>query len=691
MPNLSGTRIRQVFFVALLVFALPAILFSGVILLSSAEASDSNELFYLTILHTNDEHSSLIPHSPTVDFHPERENPAVGGYARLASAVNEIRHKKETAGEPVLLLSAGDYIGGSPYSWLIPEGISPELKLKQIIGYDAVVIGNHEYDYGPEILADYYLEAGYPSAHEQTVILASNTVAPPDHPLAREGLYRESSLLVLDNGLKVGLFGLIGEYAISVTTANDPVEFKDQHETAKNLVENLRSQGAQVVIAITHSSVEEDIELARDVEGIDVIVGGHTHTALYEPVIENDTLILQAGSHLAYLGQLELAYNPSTGEVRVRNYENNEPFLIPLDYRFPNDPEIDSVIDEYTAELNTLIAEKTGGLFQHVLDTVALADFEIPNFPPQQESPFGNFVTDAMRLVTWEKTGQRADFAVQANGTIRGSVTPGTMPHALGKISVYDLAELIGLGIGLDGSAGYPIVAVYLTGEEIYRFLEVAALFTEMMTDTYFLQFSGLRYEYNPQNAILFTIPFIDQPLPTTRAVISAERYTGDGRQGYDDELYVPLERGDHELYCLITDAYHVSFLPMIGELMPQLEIVLKDRNGSPVSVDEIEKLVVRVDGEELKVWATVLEYAATQALGSSGLPEIDEYYATTAGRINPTWSIPLIIWPILIILFLIAGIILLIRRRRLRKKIKITSEGDGDDNRERAKDNPTG
>jgi 5'-nucleotidase / UDP-sugar diphosphatase len=649
------------------IIVLLAMIFFGFPGILSASPAEEEEL-YLTILHTNDEHSALIPHSSTVDFHPEKENPTIGGYGRIASAVNEIRAIKETTDEPVLLLSAGDYIGGSAFSWLIPAGFAPELEIKQIIGYDAVVIGNHEYDYGPDILANYYIEEGYPEAHEKTMVIASNTVAPPDHPLAEQDLYRESALIVLDNGLKVGLFGLIGKQAISYTTANEPVEFTDQHETARRMVEQLRGDGAQLIIAITHSRVEEDIDLARDVPGIDIIIGGHCHTSLYEPIIENDTVIVQTGSLLEYLGQVELAYNLQTGEIRLRNEENNQPYLLKMDSTIPLDPAVTEVIETYTAELNTLIETKTGGLFDNILETVAYADFEIPNYPPLQESPFGNFVTDAMRLITWEKTGYRADFAIQANGAIRGSVIPGSMPESFGQVSAYDLAELVGLGIGPDGSAGYAIVAAYLTGEEIYRALEVAALLSEMMGDTYFLQFSGLRYDYNPQNAVLFTVPFLDLPIPTTRAVTSAERYSGEGRQGDDEDLYIPLERGDEELYCLITDTYIVSFLPMVGEILPQLDIILKDREGNPVPDDELDRLVVSVDGQELKVWATVLEYAARQPIGPTGLPEIDAYYASTAGRINPVWTVPLITWPILIILILVVLIVLLVRRRRLRK-----------------------
>jgi len=636
------------------------------------------EELYLTIIHTNDEHGAAIPHSPTVDYHPTKENPTRGGYARLAAAVKQIRAEKSAAGEPVLLLSGGDYIGGSPYSWLIPRGYAMELKLKQMIGYDAVTVGNHEYDYGPDILARYLSEAGYPEAHQVTAVLASNAIVPADHPLATKGLFREFVLLTLDNGLRVGLFGLIGAQAVSYTTANEPVTFADQQETARRMVEELRSQGAQLVIALSHTGVEhgEDQQIAMAVPGIDVIISGHCHTALHAPIVEGSTFIVQAGELLRYMGRLDLAYNPETGELRARNEENEVPYLIPLDYQVPLDPETDAVIEEYTVLLNELIAEKTGGRFVSVLDSVALSAFEVPNTPRLQESPFGNFVTDAMRLITEEKTGRKVDFALQANGSIRGSINPGTMPHAFGQISVYDLAELIGLGIGPDGDAGYPIVAVYLTGEEMRRALEVAALLSEMLGDTYFLQFSGLRYNYNPNNAVLFTIPFINQPLPSTMifpsgAVVSAERYSGEGRQVDDDSLYVPLERGDEELYCLVTDTYILSFLPMVGEMMPQLDLVLKDSAGNPVPDDQLDSLIVYTDGQELKVWATVLEYAASQPKGSSGLPEIEEYYAVTAGRINQVWTIPLFIWPLLILLAIIALIVFLVLRRRKRKKAR--------------------
>ena len=644
LKNKSFFRCYQVTIIlaAMILFCL---LINSAALASPEQPNPDSETIYLTILHTNDEHGALIPHSPAVDFHPLRENPTIGGYARLATMVNSIRQEKDTSGEPVLLFSGGDFIGGTAFSWLVPLGYTPELSIKQAIGYDAIVIGNHEFDYGPEVLADYLKVAGYPEAHSNTAVLASNIVPPEGHSLIQDQLYLESHIIHLNGGLKVGVLGLIGKDAVTVTTANDPVVFTDQHERARLIVDQLKQQGAELVIALTHSGVDEDLMLAAEVDGIDVIIGGHCHTALEEPLYKNETVIVQAGAHLEYLGQLELSFQPSSGNVTVLNEYNNRPYLVRLDHEVPLDPAIESIVDDYSVLLNSYITSKTAGNIQNILEPVAFSGFIIPEDPPLQETPLGNYITDAMRLVVARKTEHSPDFAIQANGLIRDRINPGTMPHSFGAITFYDLVKVLGLGKGPDGMAGYPLVAVYMTGEDILGVLEAAVLLEEVMGNDFFLQFSGLRYTYNPGNAVLFTIPFLDLPVPTTRAVIDAEIYTGEGRQSEGDENYISLKAGDQDLYCLVTDFYVASFLPMIGEMIPQLDLTLRDQEGRPVAVDNLEELIITVNNEELKLWQAVVEYTSAQPVGGSGLPEIDAYYASTAGRINPVWTFPLVVW----------------------------------------------
>ena len=628
--------------------------------------SQETEELYFCILHTNDMHSALIPHSPAIDYHPREEDPTRGGFARLATAISEIRESKTNEGEPVLLLDAGDFLGGAAFAWLALDGQAAELTIMQEMGYDAVVIGNHEYSYGADTLAQYLLEAGYPEAHRRTVVLASNIETSPNHPLTTWNLYQNTGLFELENGLKVGVFGLIGEGAILVTAETGDVKFLDQHETARRAVRKLTEQGADVIVGITHSGVDEDRELARGVPGIDVIVGGHCHTALYRPVLEDDTIIVQAGSLGSYLGQLELSYNPGTGKVRVRNEETNRPYLIPIDSNFACHPEIEALVREYTITLNELVKEVTGGRFDDIMSTVAKSDFVLSHDPQLSETPLGNLVTDAMRLVAQEVAGKRVDVAVHASGSIRKSVFPGATEHSRGNISFYEIIEAIGLGYGRDSYPGCPIVSIYLTGEELRRGLEVGILLHEFVGDSAFLQFSGLRYSYNPDNVVLLSIPFIDLPIPTTRAVTGAELYTGDGLQPVNGQGYVPLERGDQTLYHVVTDAYILLLLPMVAEMLPQLDIVPKKVDGAPVPLERIDELIIHhADGRELKVWEAVVSYAAAQAPGVDGVPRISNYYEAVAGRINKTWSFPFRGWLILIVAVIVTGIVFLFLRRR--------------------------
>ncbi len=638
---------------------------------SVARAEAPIEELCLTILHTNDEHASLIPHSPAIDHDPlNPEDPTVGGFTRLATAIAAIRSEKDQVGEPVLLLGAGDFLGGTPFSWLAPAQVAPELALMQSLGYDAVTIGNHEYDYGPDVLADYLQAAGYPAAHERTVVLASNTLPNSGHPMAQDGLLRQSAIVELSNGLRVGLFGLLGTEAQSLAADTGEFAFLDRQETARQRVADLRRERVDLVIAITHAGLAEDRALAQAVPGIHVIVGGHSHTVLQEPVIEGSTIIVQAGADTAYLGRLELAYS-AMGELRIRNSELGHSYLIPIDASIPPDREISLLVEGYRHRLDGLLAEMTGGRYDNVMAPLASADFDLPYRPPFQETPAADLIADAMRLVSQEAIGTRVDVAVQANGSIRAPILRGRLPHAAGQISFYDLASTIGLGYGQDGYAGYPIVSVYLTGEELRRLLEVSVLLQELLGDDFFLQYSGLRYEYDPENAVLLTVPFLDLPLPTGRSVTRADLYVGNGLQpAGDDPGYVSLEWGDEKLYHLVTDRYILSFLPMVGEMLPDLLIEPKDATGNVVSPEEFDRLIVHgPDGRELKVWQTVVDYVSMQPLGAKGLPHIPPYYAQISGRIEVVRSFPLIALVYGLFLVPIAALAVLLVRRKGRRR----------------------
>lgn len=631
----------------------------GLALLCAAPLAAA-DIKHFTLLHTNDEHSTLLP-SPLIDHHPTEPNPAHGGFARLAAAVNVIRDAKTAADEPTLLLSGGDFLSGSPFAWLALDGQAPELALMQEIGYDAVALGNHEFDYGAERLADYLAAAGYPEAAARTVLLATNTQPPAGHPLQASGIERWH-IHTLDNGLRVGLFALMGEHAQNVAPLAAPVTFGDATEAARDAVAALHKADVDLVIAITHSGVAEDKALANAVDGIDLIVGGHTHTALYEPLIVNDTIIVQAGTQLRYLGVLELAYDSDSQRLAIRNDPDSQPFLQPLDHSVPEDPTIAAAVDEYTQRLNALVADLTDSAVTDVTAPLIASAFPLPHRPPLQENQLGNFIVDAMRTVGEAATGEPVDFAVQANGLIRGTLQPGSMPYSEQHVGFMDLIELAGLGFGPDGKPGYPMVSLYFTSEEIRRIVEISVLVSQLEGDIFFLQFSGLRAAYDPARSILFTLPIVDTPIPTGRAVLELERYVGNQVQG--DGRYEPIDTKDDRLYHVIADHYLAAFLPFVGEIVPHLGLVMKDRDGNPISADDA---IVRRDGREVKTWQALIEYAVSQPVGPLGLPTVPSYYETTAGRLQERATLPLLLAPGLIAAAfpaLIVGFVVWRRRR---------------------------
>lgn len=610
----------------------------------------------VTILHTSDEHSAVLP-VPLVDYRPGEAGPAQGGFARLAAAADAWRARKAAEGEPVLLTSAGDNLGGSPFSWLILEGEAPELSLMIEAGYDVVTFGNHEFDYGPDRLAGYLRAAGYPEAGQRTAVVATNMRPPSGHPLEQLGI-RRTHLVTLPNGLRVGFLGLLGKHAVRVALAAEPVTFDDALVAAAAAAADLREAGAHVVVAITHSGLEEDRALARAVPAIDVILGGHEHRLLEEPEWVEGTPIVHTGTRLAQFAVIELGYDPETGAVRVRNPETGTPYVVPLDGSFGESDRLTPLIEAYRARLDARFADWSGGRIPSVAAVLARAEFDVPARPRLAETPFGDFVTDAMRHAVERATGEPVDFAFQANGNIRGDMVAGRAPWSRGGITAFDLAGAVGLGAGPDGLPGYPLITVWLTGDEVIRALEVSALLSQLLGNPYYLQVSGLRARYDPGRAILARIPVRGTPIPTGRAVLAAERETPDGP--------VPLARGDERLYRVVADRYVAGFLPMVGRLVPRLAIVPKDRDGRPI--EDLDAAIVYRDGRELKVWQAVLEYAAAQPPGEDGVPRIPAGYAAPAGRLEVVDGPPIWAWPAAglgLAGLLLGGVGAMVRKRR--------------------------
>ena len=496
-----------------------------------------------TILHTNDLHSRFLGWAPALDYTPHitGDDDTLGGMARIKTAVDRIRDDRTN---PVFLLDAGDFSMGTAFHLFFREE-AYELSLMKIMGYDAVALGNHEFDLKPDGLAAMLNSAagkdGLPS------VVASNVVFDPaeegDDTL-EDAFRRELAVpwkLLRREGLTVGIFSLIGRDAADVSPFASPVSFADPVETAKEMVRLLREdQGADVVVCLSHSGVREEPDLSEDeilaeeVAGIDVIVSGHTHTALSEPLVRNGTLIVQTGSFGENLGVLDMTFRD--GRVSMKEYR-----LIPIDDSIPGDPEITALIEGYK---HSLADNFFSGWTDRLNGVIAETAFDL-NWT-HDESNMGNLIADSIlwNIRRLEPSPEGAPpISLESNGLIRDSLLRGET----GRVAVSDLFRAFPLGFGPDTEPGYPILKVYLSAAEIRKVLEVVTTIAPMKGEDYFLHFGGIRFSFNPLR------------LPFDR-VTRVEILTG--------EAWAPLDCSgrNRTLYPVYTNLYNASMISVIGK-----------------------------------------------------------------------------------------------------------------------------
>lgn len=571
---------------------LPLLLLGGLLASSAATAAERS----FTLLHTNDWQSRLLGFGPNNEYTPATtgDDDTVGGVARLATLLAQ-RHAA-AGNEPLLLLDAGDFTMGTLFHTLARETGS-ELQLLSELGYDAVTLGNHEFDFRPAGLAAMISAAHQAKGDALVPLLASNMRFSAEdsgddslqaHAEAGRILpYR----LIERGGIRFGVFGLLGNDAVAVSPMAAPLTFVDPLETARATVAKLREEGAEVVILLSHMGISqqddnswrgEDVELLEQVPGIDVVIGGHSHTALPQPILVDGTRpVVQAGSEIQYLGELRMSIGED-GKVRMRDYR-----LLPVDDRTPGDPDITAQVEGFKAQVEARVLAPRGYRFDQPLAKVDQRlgrDFS--------EQSLANLVTDALR------SSVGADLAFTGNGTLRDDLIKGR--H--GVQSVSDLFRIAPLGIGqFDDEPGYPMIKAYLSAREIKNLLEVLLLAYHLRSDSYYPRVSGLRFSYNP-----WRVPF-DR---VSRIEI------GDAERGYRE-----LALDDPRLYSIAATSYVGSFTWLVPELTKGLlDLVPKDAEGRPLA--RIEDAIVDQDPardgvQELKEWQALLDHIRR-------LPDVD-------------------------------------------------------------------
>ena len=298
-------------------------------------------------------------------------------------------------------------------------------------------------------------------------------------------------IVIERGGIRFGIFGVLGKEAM-IYTSGGATTFADPIETAKEMVKILReTEKVDVVIALSHGGLEkgkdgrytdgEDVRLARDVPGIDVVISGHSHTELQEAIIVNDrTPVVQTGKESRNLGELVITLDG--GKLTVESYR-----LHPIDDTIVGDRAIAAEIEQLKKSVTEAAFASRG---YRVDQPLAIAPRDLPNTFTDISAGtlLANLVTDSFRKAT------KADIGFTANGMMRAGLSRGKT----GVQTVYDIFAVAPLGSGVvDPTPGSTLVTGYFTGQDLKNLLEFFLVDNPAHPGEYFPRASGMRFRYD--------------------------------------------------------------------------------------------------------------------------------------------------------------------------------------------------
>ena len=625
-----------------------------------------------TILFTHDLHSHFLPQSTA-------EGGESGGYARLKTVIDGERAMNPDA----LLVDGGDFSIGSLIQTLYTTQAA-ELRTMGAMGYDAVTIGNHEFDHkgtgfaemlnsakaaqqaAVELLLvdarpledmDAYKERFGPVTPVLPMLLEANYAPADDNPdraFIRSAMenYGVTDCMTLERGgVTYGLFGLMGVDSDECAPTSGFTR-TDAAKAAKRCVETLKGEGAEIIVCLSHSGTgdslasSEDEELAKAVDGIDVIVSGHTHSTLAEPLVVNDTYIVSSGPYCQNLGSLTFSWDDG-GEKRLLDYR-----LIPIDETVAENPEIAGLVEQWKDMVGETYLARYGLTYDEVL-THSDYDLNTPASAVQENNGLGTLVSDAFLWADRTLNAAYADsphtVSVTADGVLRANLPAGDLTAAMAF-------DVLSMGVGEDGTSGFPLVAVYLTGKELKAAMEVDASVTPIMPAAQ-LYMSGAKYAFNTKR--MFFNRVYD-------AALTDVTFDESGTEN-------AYEIDDNALYRVVTGMYSAQMLGTVkSKSMGLLSLEPKQANGTPVT-DFADCILYDANGNELKEWYALAAYL--EQFGEDGLPDryadpangckqVSDSFAP--GQLLAGWNG--ITWAVLgIVLLILVLILLLIRSLRRR------------------------
>jgi len=468
----------------------------------------------LTILHINDFHGRLLPY--TVKSISEKI--PVSGVAYLAQMINEERSKNP---EGTILLSAGDMFQGTPQSNIFRG--EPVVEIMNYLKFDAMAVGNHEFDWGQEVLQKLSSISNFP-------YLSANIVDKDGKYLP----YLKPYVIIERKGLKIAIIGLTTPETAYITKPDyvKDLKFLDPVEILPNIIDDVRNKGANLVVVLSHLGFDADKELAEKVSGIDVIVGGHSHTVVTNPVVVRGVIITQAGYNGIYLGVLEIKIQPETNIILGYTRENElKTVFAGPENKF--DEKVAQIVDKYNSQLKEEFAKVVG---ETLVDLVR-------NY--NEESNVGNVICDAMREAV------SADIAFQNSGGIRTDIQKGPITMEL----VYTLLPFDNVLVTMD-----------LTGKQILQLLEQSATLQKGI-----LQQSGLKVKYDmtkPVGQRVVEVFVGDKPLELDKVykVVTNDFLAAGG------DNFVTFKEGKNLVYGDMLRDVFIEYLKKHSPISPKVE-----------------------------------------------------------------------------------------------------------------------
>ena len=607
------------------------------------------------ILFTHDTHSHLDPFTSLVDG----QETETGGFARTNTLIKEQRAKNPDT----LVIDGGDFSMGTLIQTVF-ESQAAELRLLGYMGCDVTTFGNHEYDFRSKGLANMLTSATGSGDPLPALVVCNVDWDAMEAAGLTEGQQRlkdafacagvRDYTIVQKGDVRIAVVGVFGKDALACAPTCE-LKFKDPIEAVKATVAQIKAtEDADMLVCVSHSGTWEDPKksedelLAKAVPELDLILSGHTHTEIRQPICHGSTYVVSCGEYGRNLGSISLRQK-ADGRWELADYA-----LLPITADVPADADTQQRIDRFMDTVDTDYLAQFGYTKDQVLAENDLVFSLLKDLGDvHTEHNLGDILSDAYIYAVKnadDYDGQPVDVAVVPSGTVRDT-------YARGDITVEQVFNSFSLGIGADGVPGYPLISVWLTGKELKTAAEIDASVSDLMT-TARLYSSGLNFTFNPHRLPLnkVTDVYLEQ----------------DGQR---------VELEDDKLYRVIADLYSGQMLSAVTKMSYGiLSIVPKYPDGTPIQ--DFEDVIITENGRELKAWDAIARYMASfEDTDGNGIPNVPEYYRTLHDRKvvetsrspaallkKPNRFTALFAALIAVAVLLVAGVVLLVRKlvRRL-------------------------